>query len=50
MAKYPDYVIRQIEENTGSLGRIPLVFFQIGGASIKNNTPYTLTIDKKEQR
>jgi hypothetical protein len=47
MAKYPDYVIRQIQENTGSLGNIPLVFFQIGGASIKTNVPYELTLDKK---
>jgi hypothetical protein len=47
MPKNPDYVIRQIEENTGSLGNIPFVFFQVAGASIKNQTPYELTINKK---
>jgi hypothetical protein len=47
MAKYADYVIRQVEENTGSLGRVPFVFFQVAGASIKNNNPYELTINKK---
>ena len=50
MAKYSDYVIRQYEENTGSLGRIPFVFFQIGGASIKNNVPYNITIDTNDKK
>lgn len=45
MAKYPDYVIRHIEENSGSLGDVPLVFYSISGPGLKLKVPYELTVD-----
>ena len=59
MAKYSDYVIRQIQENTNEYGRFPLVFNQVAGPSLKlappnysldtnkENIVYNLTINKK---
>jgi hypothetical protein len=50
MARYSDFVVRQIQENTGSLGRIPFLYFQPTCASLKNNEPYTLTIETNKSK
>ena len=49
MAKYPDYVIRQINENVDAHGAFfPLVFNQVAGPSLKLAPPNYILDDNKE--